>query len=67
MTTRDVVGEYPMEIVEKEDEIKMEFFPKEKTAENPNKVLFQLRFKVKDNYRKNKIREIFNELKKIDK
>lgn len=64
--TREIVGEYPMEIEEKEDEIKIVFFPKEKTAENPDKVLFQLRFKITDNYRRNKIREIFDELKKID-
>jgi|APSaa5957512535_1039671.scaffolds.fasta_scaffold134966_2 hypothetical protein len=67
MSTRDVVGEYPMEIEEKEGEIKVNFFPKTKTAEDPNHVTFQLRFKFNDNYRRNKIREIFEELKKIDK
>ena len=42
------------------------FYPKTKDAEYPESDVFNLRFKIADKYRRDKIKEIFDELKKID-
>lgn len=55
-----------MEIEERANKIFVKFFPKLKDAKNPGNEVLNLRFKITDKYRRNKIKEIFDELRKID-
>ena len=58
------MGEYPFNIEERFDELVIHF----ESKENPLRgTVFNLRFKIKDKSKRNRIKEITDELSKIDK
>lgn len=64
--SRDILGHYPVEIVERDNEIIIRFYPKTKDAEYPEQEVFNLRFDITDKYRRNQIKQIVEELINID-
>jgi hypothetical protein len=59
----EILGEYPFRIEDRFDELVVHF----QSKLNPlGGTVFNLRFKVKDIQKRNRIKEIINELSKID-
>lgn len=62
--TEKIMGEYPFNIEERFDELVIHF----ESKKNPLRgTVFNLRFKIKDKSKRNRIKEITDELSKIDK
>ncbi len=64
--SRSILGHYPVEIVERDSEIIIRFYPKIKNAEYPEHEVFNLRFNIIDKYKRDRIKQIVEELIKID-
>jgi hypothetical protein len=61
--TKDVLGEYPFRIEERFDEMVVHF----QSKLNPlGGTVFNLRFKIKDKVKRERIKEIISELSQID-
>ncbi len=59
----EILGEYPFRIEERYDEVVVHF----ESKQNPLRgTVFNLRFKVKDKVKRDRIKEIMSELSKID-
>ncbi len=63
---RDILGQYSVDIIERDNEIIVRFYPKTKDAEYPEQEVFNLRFEITDKYRRNRIKQIVDELINID-
>ena len=60
----NILGEYPYHIEERDDELVVHFNSKE----NPNRgTVFNLRFRIIDKYRRDRIKAMISEISKIDK
>lgn len=61
--SENIIGEYPYSIEERDNELVVHF----ESKENPTRgTVFNLRFKVSDRYRRNRIKELMSELSKIE-
>lgn len=59
----DILGEYPFRIEERYDELVVHF----ESKKNPLRgTVFNLRFRITDKHKRNRIKEIISELSKID-
>ncbi len=58
-----IIGEYPYNIEERDNELFVHLESKENLVRG---TVCNLRFKVTDNYRRNRIKELISELSQID-
>jgi len=59
----NIIVEYPYNIEELDNELVVHFESKENPARG---TVFNLRFKISDRYRRNRIKELMSELSKIE-
>ena len=59
---RKILGKYPFDIIERDNEIIIRFYPKTIDAVNPESECFNLRFNIIDKDKRKRIKEIADEL-----
>lgn len=62
---KDIVGQHPTEIIERDSEIIIRFYPKTENAAHPNKAILNLIFNTNDKEKRERIKAIVDELKQI--